>query len=88
MKQEPWKLFLFLSKQKLWSSISFGLHGLQSVVPSFYQVSFAFRYALQLRVAKDTLLYNETCFAARALVKIFLDLHEKHGQPIRIHSID
>lgn len=36
------------------------------------------KYALQLRVAKDTLLYNETCFAARALVKIFLDLHEKH----------
>lgn len=24
------------------------------------------------------MLYNETCFAARALVRIFLDLHEKH----------
>ena len=36
------------------------------------------KYALELRVIKDTLLYNETCFAARALVKIFLDLHEKH----------
>ena len=36
------------------------------------------KYALELRVIKDTLLYNETCFAAKALVKIFLDLYEKH----------
>ena len=50
------------------------------------------KYALQLRVLKDTLLYNETCFAARALVRIFLDLHEKHEcgllrEPLRLADV-
>ncbi|XP_046449498.1 protein fem-1 homolog A-like [Daphnia pulex] len=50
------------------------------------------KYALQLRVFKDTLLYNETCFAARALVRIFLDLHEKHEcgllrEPLRLADV-
>lgn len=45
------------------------------------------KYALQLRVEKDTLLYNETCFAARALVRIFLDLHEKHGRGLLRESL-
>jgi len=50
------------------------------------------KYALELRVEKDTLLYNETCFAARALVRIFLDLHEKHkcgvlSDPLRLKDV-
>lgn len=50
------------------------------------------KYALKLRVMKDTLLYNETCFAARALVRIFLDLHEKfeYGvlrEPLRLGDV-
>jgi len=36
------------------------------------------KYALELRIAKDTILYCDTCFTAQALVKLFLDLHEKH----------
>ena len=40
------------------------------------------------RVRKDTLLYNETCFAARALVRIFLDLYEKHEQGLIAESLN
>merc|ERR1719458_2223404 len=36
------------------------------------------KYALELRIAKDTILYCDTCFTAQALVKLFLDLQEKH----------
>lgn len=36
------------------------------------------RYALELRIQKDSLLHSEVCFAAQALVKLFLDFHEKH----------
>ncbi|UYV60828.1 hypothetical protein LAZ67_1002483, partial [Cordylochernes scorpioides] len=35
------------------------------------------RYALSLRIRKDGLLHNEVCFTAQALVRLFLDLHEK-----------
>lgn len=35
------------------------------------------RYALQLRIEKDTLLHSESCFAAQALVRLLLDLQEK-----------
>ncbi|GBM56108.1 Protein fem-1 A [Araneus ventricosus] len=37
------------------------------------------RYALDLRIQKDSLLHSEVCFAAQALVRLFLDLHEKHN---------
>jgi ankyrin repeat protein len=37
------------------------------------------KYALELRVAKDSILFCDTCFTAQALVKLFLDLHEKHN---------
>ncbi|XP_054712915.1 protein fem-1 homolog C-like [Uloborus diversus] len=37
------------------------------------------RYALDLRIQKDTLLHTEACFSAQALVRLFLDLHEKHN---------
>lgn len=37
------------------------------------------KYALELRIAKDTILYCDTCFTAQALVKLFLDLSEKHA---------
>lgn len=36
-------------------------------------------YALELRIAKDTILHSEACFAAQALVRLFLDLQEKHA---------
>ncbi|KAK7865662.1 hypothetical protein R5R35_006914 [Gryllus longicercus] len=35
------------------------------------------RRALEIRVEKDTILYNDTCFAAQALVRLFIDLNEK-----------
>lgn len=38
------------------------------------------KYALELRVEKDTILYCDTCFTAQALVKLYLDLHEKNCQ--------
>lgn len=37
------------------------------------------KYALELRVAKDSILFCDTCFTAQALVKLYLDLHEKHS---------
>ncbi|XP_013786210.1 protein fem-1 homolog C-like [Limulus polyphemus] len=36
------------------------------------------RYALELRIQKDSLLHPETCFASQALVQLLLDLYEKH----------
>nr|BAL61211.1 fem-1 homolog A-like protein [Locusta migratoria manilensis] len=45
------------------------------------------RRALEIRVEKDTILYNDTCFTAQALVRLFVDLNEKNlevlgaGQP-------
>lgn len=38
------------------------------------------KYALELRIAKDTILYCDTCFTGQALVKLFLDLYEKRIQ--------
>ena len=35
------------------------------------------RYALELRIAKDSILHSEACFSAQALVRLFLDLQEK-----------
>ncbi|KPM03211.1 ankyrin repeat domain containing protein 8 [Sarcoptes scabiei] len=35
------------------------------------------KYALVLRVRKDTLFHNEAAFAAHALVRLFLDLNDK-----------
>jgi len=35
------------------------------------------RYALELRVRKDSILFCDTCFTAQALVKLFLDLFQK-----------
>jgi len=55
------------------------------------------KYALELRIAKDTILYCDTCFTAQALVKLFLDLQEKNvsgvlANPVRaedvIHTIE
>lgn len=40
------------------------------------------KYALELRIAKDTILYCDTCFTAQALVKLFLDLNEKFSAGI------
>lgn len=36
------------------------------------------RRALEIRVEKDTILYNDTCFTAQALVRLFVDLNEKN----------
>ncbi|XP_046383766.1 protein fem-1 homolog A [Ischnura elegans] len=35
------------------------------------------RHALEIRVAKDSILYGDTCFTAQALVRLFLVLHER-----------
>jgi len=40
------------------------------------------KYALELRVAKDSILFCDTCFTAQALVKLFLDLHDKHSMGV------
>ncbi|XP_054168730.1 protein fem-1 homolog C-like [Oppia nitens] len=40
------------------------------------------RYALDLRIQKDSLLHSETCFAAQALVRLYLDLQEKHSNGV------
>lgn len=40
------------------------------------------KYALQLRVEKDSILYCDTCFTAQALVKLYLDLYEKNSKGI------
>jgi tetratricopeptide (TPR) repeat protein len=37
------------------------------------------RYALELRIAKDSILHSEACFSAQALVRLFLDLQEKRA---------
>jgi len=49
-------------------------------------------YALELRIAKDTILYADTCFTAQALVKLFLDLQEKNNtgvlaDPVRTEDV-
>lgn len=40
------------------------------------------KYALELRVAKDSILYNDTSLTAQALVKLYLDLYEKFSEGI------
>jgi len=49
------------------------------------------RYALQLRIQKDSLLYGDTCFTALALVRLFLDLHRNSdltgSTPVRIDDL-
>ncbi|XP_065348180.1 protein fem-1 homolog C [Cloeon dipterum] len=37
------------------------------------------RYALEVRVEKDSILFNDTCFTAQALVRLYLDLHERRA---------
>ena len=37
------------------------------------------KYALKLRIQKDSILHSEACFAAQALVRLFLDLLEKNS---------
>jgi len=45
------------------------------------------KYALELRVAKDSILYCDTSFTAQALVKLYLDLYEKHAEGILNTSV-
>ena len=40
------------------------------------------KYALELRVAKDSILLSDTTFTAQALVKLYLDVYEKHTEGI------
>ena len=37
------------------------------------------KYALELRISKDTILNCDTCFTAKKLVQLFLELNEKYG---------
>lgn len=46
------------------------------------------RYALELRIQKDSLLHSEVCFAAQALVKLFLDFYEKNSAGLLREQID
>ena len=46
-----------------------------------------FQYALELRVAKDSILFCDTSFTAQALVKLYLDLYEKHAEGILNTSV-
>lgn len=39
-------------------------------------------YALKLRIMKDSLLHSEVCFTAQALVRLFLDLLDKHNMGV------
>jgi len=45
------------------------------------------KYALELRISKDTVLYCDTCFTAQALVKLFLDLKDKSGSGVHNISV-
>jgi len=45
------------------------------------------KYALELRVAKDSILFCDTSFTAQALVKLYLDLYEKHAEGILNTSV-
>ena len=50
------------------------------------------KYALELRVIKDSILFCDTWFTAQALVKLYLDLYEKNMQgilstEIKIHDV-
>jgi len=45
------------------------------------------KYALELRVAKDSILFCDTSFTAEALVKLYLDLYEKHAEGILNTSV-
>ncbi|CAB4060754.1 unnamed protein product [Lepeophtheirus salmonis] len=40
------------------------------------------KYALELRITKDSILFFDTCYTAQALVKLLLDVHEKNSQGI------
>jgi len=40
------------------------------------------KYALELRVAKDSILFCDTSFTAEALVKLYLDVYDKHAEGI------
>lgn len=40
------------------------------------------KYALELRIEKDSILFCDTCFTAQALVKLYLDLYDKNSQGI------
>ncbi len=39
------------------------------------------RYALKLRVQKDSILFCDTCFTAQALVRLYFDIFQKQQQP-------
>ena len=51
------------------------------------KILFNFQYALELRVAKDSILFCDTSFTAQALVKLYLDLYEKHSEGILNTSV-
>ena len=51
------------------------------------KIHFNFQYALELRVAKDSILFCDTSFTAQALVKLYLDLYEKHAEGILNTSV-
>lgn len=45
-------------------------------------------YALELRIQRDTILFNETCFTAQALVRLYLDMIEKHSAGVMPNTVN
>nr|XP_027238181.1 protein fem-1 homolog A-like [Penaeus vannamei] len=44
-------------------------------------------YALELRIQRDTILFNETCFTGQALVRLYLDMIDKHGAGVMQNTV-
>ncbi|KAK3855362.1 hypothetical protein Pcinc_038232 [Petrolisthes cinctipes] len=45
-------------------------------------------YALELRIQRDTILFNETCFTAQALVRLYLDMIDKHSSGVMTDTVN
>jgi len=45
----------------------------------FQQCIDLWKYALELRIRRDSILYSDTCFTGQALVKLFFNLHVKYA---------
>ncbi|XP_022663373.1 protein fem-1 homolog A-like [Varroa jacobsoni] len=51
------------------------------------------KYAVEIRLSKDTVLHNETCVALQSLTKILFDAHDKHAsgvfdEPVKFRDVD
>lgn len=44
-------------------------------------------YVFELRIQRDTILFNETCFTAQALVRLYLDMMDKHNAGVMPNTV-